>query len=54
MKMTEEDVREIMKMTMDALKLSELNRKPLRIDDLLVLNINKIRYINFTYLFRLW
>ena len=26
MKMTEEDVREIMKMTMDALKLSELNR----------------------------
>ena len=26
MKMTEEDVREIMKMTMDALTLSELNR----------------------------
>ena len=35
MKMTEEDAREIMKMTMDALKLSELNRS-LRIDDLLV------------------
>ena len=27
MKMTEEDIREIMKMTMDALKLSELNRR---------------------------
>lgn len=26
--MTEEDVREIMKMTMDALKLSELNPQP--------------------------
>lgn len=31
MKMTEEDVREIMKMTMDALKLSELNQAASRL-----------------------